>query len=136
MVNEATVVTLLGNNGDPIEYIVDDTVAVPKGTIMRISSSPQTALAATTDGQFCAGITTVEKKADDGITRLALITHAEVILTSDSAGCTLAQPVKIDTGANLVSTADSDTVATAGEVVALSLQTLTSGQSCTMLMNL
>jgi len=55
----AVITTLLGNQGDPVEYTVDATVAVPKGTLMRISSSPQTALAATTDGQFFAGVAAV-----------------------------------------------------------------------------
>jgi len=136
MANEVTKVTLLGNAGDPVEYIVAEDVAVPKGTIMRISASPQTAIAATTDGQFFAGIASVEKVSGDGITKLALWTHGVFDMVSDTAGCTLGQPVKIDTGANLVSTADSDTVATAGEVVGLSLETLTDGQSGCVLVNL
>ncbi|KKL67221.1 hypothetical protein LCGC14_2137110, partial [marine sediment metagenome] len=70
----ATITTLLGNQGDPVEYTVDATVAVPLGTLMKISASPQTALAATTDGQFFAGIAAVEVKADTGV-KIALITH-------------------------------------------------------------
>ena len=132
----AVITTLLGNQGDPVEYTVDATVAVPKGTLMRISSSPQTALAATTDGQFFAGIAAVEVKADTGVTKLALITHCIAEMTADTAGMTLGQPVKIDTGSNLVSTADSDTIATAGEVVGLSLETVTDGNRGAVLVNL
>lgn len=135
MTNEVSVTTLLGNAGDPVEYIVDDTVAVPKGTIMYISSSPQTALAATTDGQFFAGVTNVEKEANDGKVRLMLLTHFVGEFTADTAGMTLGQPQKIDTGANLISDADSDTVATAGEVVCLALETVTDGNRGACLVN-
>lgn len=135
MTNEVAIITFLGNQGDPIEYTVDETVAVPKGTIMRISASPQTALAASTDGQFFAGIAAVEVVANKGTTKLACITHCVAEMTSDSAGMTLGQPVKIDTGANLVSTADADGVAQAGEVVGLSLETVTSGNRGAVLVN-
>lgn len=135
MTNEATKVTLLGNAGDPVEYTVADDEAIAKGTICYIKSSPQTAAPATTDGQFFAGIASCEKVANDGKVKLALWTHGVFELVSDSAGCTLGQPAKIDTGANLVSTADSDTIATAGEVVGISLQTLTDGQSGCFLIN-
>ena len=64
MTNEVTVTTLLGNQGDPVEYtIADGTLGtnILKGTIMKISSSPQTIAAADTDGDYVMGITQAEK---------------------------------------------------------------------------
>ena len=122
MANEVTKVTLLGNAGDPVEYTVDDTIAVPKGTIMKFGSSPQTALAATADNDFICGIASCEKKADDGVTKLALWTHGVFDMYSTS-GMTLGQPQKLE-GANAITDADDDTIAQREEVVGLALETV------------
>ncbi len=131
----ATITTLLGNQGDPVEYTVDKTIAVPKGTLMKISASPQTAAAATADGDKFAGIAAVEVKADTGVTKLALITHCVAEITAGVGATTFGQPQQIS-AANAVIDADDDGVANAGEVVALSLETVADGNAGAMLVNL
>ena len=135
MANEVVVTTLLGNDGDPVEAIVAAGTAIAKGTIMRISASPKTVIKATTDGQFFLGVTRDEKTATDGKTKISLLTHFIGEFTADTGEMTLGQPQKIDTGENLISDADSDTIATAGEVVGLALETVTVGNRGAVLVN-
>ena len=131
----AVITTLLGNQGDPVEYTVDQTVAVPKGTLMKISASPQTAIAATADGDFFAGIAAVEVKADTGITKLALITHCVAEMTAGTGATTFGQPQKIS-ALNAVIDADDDTIENSGEVVGLSLETVVDAARGAVLVNL
>ena len=131
----AVITTLLGNQGDPVEYTVDETVAVPKGTLMKISASPQAALAATADGDFFAGIAAVEVKPNVNTTKLACITHCIAEMTAGVGDTTFGQPQKIS-AANAVVDADDDTVAKAAEVVGLSLETVADGSEGAVLVNL
>ena len=131
----ATITTLLGNQGDPVEYTVDETIAVPKGTLMKISASPQTAAAADADGDFFAGIAAVEVKADEGTTKLALITHCIAEMTAGTGATTFGQPQKIS-AANAVVDADDDTIENSNEVVGISLETVADGERGAVLVNL
>ncbi len=131
----ATITTLLGNQGDPVEYTVDETVAVPKGTLMKISASPQTAIAATADGDFFAGIAAVEVKANTGITKLALITHCIAEMTAGTGATTFGQPQKIS-ALNAVIDADDDTIENSNEVVGISLETVVDAARGAVLVNL
>ena len=131
MANEAIITTLLGNQGDPVEYIVSATTAIPKGSIMEFSSSPQTVVISSADGKFFAGIAATEKTATDGVTVMSCITHC-VAEVKYSAGGTLGQPQKIS-GVNTIADADSDTVATAGEVVGIGLETATTGTGAVLI---
>ena len=131
----AVITTLLGNQGDPVEYTVDPTVAVPKGTLMKISASTQTALAATADGDFFAGIAAVEVKPNVGTVKLALITHCVAQMTAGTGATTFGVPQKIS-ALNAVIDADDSTVAKAAEIVGLSLDTVTDGNRGAVLVNL
>ena len=131
MANEATIITLLGNQGDPVEYTVADATAIPKGSIMEFSSSPQTVVISSADGKFFAGIAAVEKKANDGVTKLACLTHCIAECKYSAAG-TLGQPQKIS-GVNTIADADSDTIATATEVVGIGLETATTGTGAVLI---
>ena len=55
MANEVKIITLLGNLGDPVEWDVADGTALPFGTVMKVTSSPQVAAPATSDGDFIVG---------------------------------------------------------------------------------
>ncbi len=135
MANEvAKIITLLGNQGDPVEYTVDQTVAVPKGTLMKISAS-NTAIAATGDGEFFAGIAAVEVKPNIGTTKLACLTHCVALMTAGTGATTFGQPQKLS-GVNLVIDADDDTIENSREVVGLSLATVVDGSFGAVLVNL
>lgn len=137
MANEAKKITLLGNAGDPVEYTVDDTIAVPKGTIMKMGSSPQTALAAAVDGNFIVGIASCEKKADDGKVKLALWTHGvfDITATAATGSMTLGQPVKI-TGANTVAPSDENTIEASSENFGTAYETVAAGDVGAVLVNI
>jgi len=131
MANEATIITLLGNQGDPVEYTVATGTAIPKGSIMEFGSSPQTVVISTADGKFFAGIAATEKTATDGVVKMACITHC-VAECKNSASGTLGQPQKIS-GVNTIADADSDTIATAGEVVGIGLETTITGTQAVLI---
>ena len=126
MAAEAVITTLLGNQGDPVEFIVADGTAIAKGTLMVLDSSPQTAVASSADGEFFVGIAAAEKKASDGVTVMSCITHCVAEMTAGTGATTFGLPQKIS-GANLIIDADSDTIATAAEVVGVSLETVADG---------
>lgn len=134
MANEANIITLLGNQGDPVEITVSATTAVPKGTIMCIDSSPQTGTAADTDGDLIIGITQVEKTATDGVTKLMCVTHCLADIHSTS-GMTLMQPQKIE-AANSVTDANDSTVENSREVVGISLETVGAAGTGAVLVNI
>ena len=133
----ATITTLLGNQGDPIEVTVVATTAIPKGTIMTIDSSPQTATAADTDGDYIIGITDVEKTATDGVTKMMVITHciADIYATAATGSMVLGKPVKI-TGANTVAPADADTLDKSMEAFGIALETVAAGAAGAVLINI
>ena len=123
MADEAVIVELLGNGGDPVEYTVADGTTILKGTILKIGSDPRTAVAADTDGDLICGIAAAEKVASDGATTLAVYTNGIFDIKVKSGGsATLGKPVKID-GANTVDAADDDTTANMWETVGVTLET-------------
>ena len=128
MTAEAIIVELLGNGGDPVRYIVDETVTIEKGTILKFSADPRTVAAATADGDLIAGIAAAEKVANDGATTLAVYTNGIFDLQCDTGGtAVLGEPVKV-TGTNLIDVADDATIQKAEEVVGYALETGTNNK--------
>ena len=132
MANEATITTLLGNQGDPVEYTVATGTAIPKGSLMVLSSSPGTATISSADGEFFCGIAASEKSATDGVTKMACITHCVAELTAGTGATTFGVPQKIS-GVNVVIDADDDTIANSMEVVGFSLNTVADGSTGSVL---
>ena len=124
MANEAVIIELLGDGGDPIEVTVADGTTIAKGTIMQLTD-PRTGSASSADGEKFIGIAAAEKLANDGSTTLAVYTHGIFDLTTVASPSAIAagQHVKI-AGANLINLADDDTQENAGEVVGLALETV------------
>ena len=131
----AVITTLLGNQGDPVEFTVDESIAVPKGTLMKISASPQTAAAMTTTNEYFAGIAAVEVKANVGTVKLALITHCIAEMTAGTGTTTVGQPQMIN-GANAIIDADDDTAANKAEIIGISLEDVADGDRGAVLVNL
>ena len=134
MAAEADIITLLGNQGDPVEFIVAAGTAIPKGSLMVFDSSPQTAKISAADGDFFCGIAAAEKTATDGITKISVITHCVADMTAGTGATTFGQPLKIS-GVNLTIDADDDTIANSAEVVGLSLETVADGNRGAVLIN-
>lgn len=130
----ATITTLLGNQGDPVEYTVLATTAIAKGTLMQLSSSPQTATAAGADGEFFCGIAASEKTTTDGVDKMACITHCIAQITAGVGTTTFGVPQKIS-AANAVVDADDDNVEKCAEVVGIALEDIADGEQGAVLVN-
>ena len=103
MANEAVIVELLGDAGDPISFDVADAATIEKGTILKLSGD-RTAIASSGLDVF-AGIAAAEKEANDGATTIAAHTHGIFDLKiDDPATITLGAYVAVS-GANLIRTA-------------------------------
>lgn len=121
MADEATIITLLGNGGDPIRFTVADGAGIAKGALMKISGD-NTAAAATADGDLLVGIAAAEKVASDGSTTLSVYTNGIFDMTVDGSNTvTLGYPVKCD-GANLVSDADEAGAFGSSEVIGYAME--------------
>jgi len=136
MADEATKIVLLGNQGDPIEVIVATGTAIAKGTLMQLSSSPQTATAAASEGVNFIGILESEKTATDGITKVSVLTHCLADLTCGAAETmVLGAPVKTGAAANEVDVADDSGIAGGTEVVGIALETVAGNGTGAVLIN-
>ena len=125
MADEATKITLLGNAGDPVEYTVAAGTAIPKGTLMGLATSPQTALAASATGRIFVGIASVEKTATDGVTEIALWTHGLFEMTCGAAeSMVLGAPVRTGAAANEVDVMTTDTIAASSVAVGIAQETV------------
>ncbi len=90
-------------------------------TILQLTD-PNTGSASSADGEFFLGILASENVGGDGQTRYAVYRGGVWDLKDSSAGITVGEMVKI-AGANLIATADDDTIGNFSEVVGLALQT-------------
>ena len=134
MADEATNITLLGNKGDPIEVIVATGTAIPKGTLMQLTTSPQTCTATSDAGQIFLGILNEEKTTTDGKTKVSLITHCLADLTCGTAETmVLGAPVKTGAAANEVTVADGSDVQ--NPIVGIAQETVANNGTGTVLIN-
>lgn len=128
MANEANIITLLGNQGDVVEWTVDSATAIPKGSLMIVSASPKTAVkSSTSTAEIFAGISAVEKSATDTtIVKMPCITHCIAhVWTTAGDSVVLGAPVALSNVANCVETASVDTIEHATRVVGRGLETVT-----------
>ena len=130
MANEAVIIELLGNNGDPMQYTIADGVAgtdILKGTLMKLSTDPRTMAATGADGDMFVGILAADKVGGDGSTKATVITHCVADLKDAGAGITLGHIAKIN-GANLVAAADQAGIQGDYEVVGQALETVSAAE--------
>lgn len=74
MADEAIIVELLGNKGDPVRYTVADTPAIPKGSVMELTT-PRTMKIISAVDKPIVGILAAEKVANDGQLSMAVYTN-------------------------------------------------------------
>lgn len=118
MADEAVIVELLGNAGDPIRYTVLNAAAIEKGTLMVFTAAGNRTIEAhTTKDQAFAGIAAHEKVANDGSTTISVYTNGIFDLKFDSGGATdvghcvaCAEAVEV----NNVTPADADDILQGG----------------------
>ena len=104
MANEAVIIELLGNGGEPVRFTVGNNAAIEKGTLMRLYD-PRTVSGATGTGVTFAGIAAAEKVAGDGSTSMALYTYGIFDLTLATNSTCQAGDMVIVSGTNLIARA-------------------------------
>lgn len=83
MTNEATIIVLLGNGGDPVEFTCADNTTIEKGTLLELTDPMTVKKISAVDKPF-AGIAAAEKVADDGATTISVYTNGIFGLTTGS----------------------------------------------------
>ena len=120
MADEAVIVELLGNGGDPVSYTVSDSVGIEKGATMKLTD-PRTAAQSDGAGDVIAGIAAAEKVASDGSIKLAVLTNCIVDLKVEAGKtATLGSFVRSAATANQVevsTTLDHETGKTLGKAL-------------------
>jgi len=129
MANEAVIVELLGDGGNPVEFTVADGATIEKGTILKLND-PRTAIASSGLADQPAGIAAAEKVASDGSTTLAAYTKGIFDLRVDGTTVLAGNPVMIS-GANFVALASAAAISS-GAVLGYALESAASGTAETI----
>ena len=86
MANEARIVELLGNKGDPIRFTCADGTGIEKGALMELTD-PRTVVTCSGANTALVGIAAAEKVANDGSTSISVYTNG-IFLLDTAAGAT------------------------------------------------
>ncbi len=127
MSDEAVIIELLGNKGDPIQYICVDGDAFPKGTILKLSDNREADLSSA-EGEVCAGIAAMEKVASDGSTTVSAYTNGIFDLKEgEAATIGIGLPIKISAANKIEESEAGD--AELGLIFGHALAAFTSGET-------
>jgi len=126
MANEAVIIELLGNAGDPVRFNCASNVTISAGTICYLVD-PRTASAShvTLDGVTPAGIAAHDKISTDGSTSITCYTNGIFDLTAAGTAITAGHPVSIS-GTNLISGAAL--ITNAGRILGIALETASASE--------
>jgi hypothetical protein len=106
MANEAVIIELLGDKGDPIRYTVDNATAIEKGTLLELTD-PRTVIAATNDNAPVVGIAAAEKVANDGQLTISAYTNGVFDMLTDSGSDNAGAVMANSATENTLQTADA-----------------------------
>lgn len=129
MADEAIIVELLGNKGDPIRYKIADALAIEKGSLMEMKAGAVREVIQSTNVDVpIAGIAAEEKVADDGQTSIAVYTNGIFIMKAITTG------LEIGDQASASATDNNLTLSTAGDTekgwnVGYAMETIGTGSS-------
>ena len=128
MANEAVIIELLGNGGDPVSYTCAVGTAITKGTIMELVD-PRTAQKVSGAGVAIAGIAAQSKSASDGTTKIAVYTNGifDLFCLASTGSATLGSYVRAADNANAVTVAttlDQET----GKAIGKALETASASE--------
>ena len=105
MANEAVIIELF-NGGKPMQYAVQDAVAIPKGSLLEMDADRRV-IVATTDNAPFAGIAAMEKVASDGSLFISAYQDGIFDIVSDSGTDVRGTLMAISGADNVVQTADA-----------------------------
>ena len=133
MANEAVIIELLGNGGDPVRFTVGDLSAIPKGTLLELLDDRTVSGSIITTGDPFAGVAAAEKVAGDGSTTLALYRHGIFDLLCANGSITAGAMVCLS-GANAVREAVEADCPT-GAIIGQALETGSNADTIAVLIN-
>jgi len=126
----ADATTLVLKRSEPIDFIVENTIAIEKGAICMFSG-PRGATTNTGSGDIFAGIARREKITTDGRTRLSLFTGPGDIfrMTNCAGGPTIAAGAYVTTSGPGVIRLATEAEVLLGSGIGKALQSLTAGST-------
>jgi len=123
MANEAVIIELLGNKGDPVSFTCSDGAVITKGDLLSLDDNRTVSGVSLTSHAF-AGIAAADKVAGDGQTQIACYTNGIFGLYSDGA-INIASGVMVEvSGVNVVEIADLAEVEDYGKCVGKALDSV------------
>ena len=131
MANEAVIIELLGDGGEPTRFTVANAENVSAGSLMHLMD-PRTVTKTQTDygkapNEFFAGVAAADKEAGDGATSLTVYTRGIFDVTSSGDLAISAGNLVVISGANLVAAADDQTTINSGRIVGKALEDVATG---------
>ena len=127
MANEAVIIELGHDGGQPRRYQCVDNVAITKGTLCQLNDPNTVSGSTVISGAPFGGIAAMDKVASDGALDIALYTEGIFDLTTSAgAGITVGSLV-VMSGANLIRTAVAADLLT-GAVVGKALETASASE--------
>jgi hypothetical protein len=134
MANEADIITY-DNKYGMVKFTVNDTDAIPKGTLVVCSEDPFKGTLHSSGGNP-VGIAAIDKTASDGDTEISVITRGVVDMVADGA-IAVGYMVKPGTSANTVMQATgSASELEIGQLMGRCLETAANGERVRILLNL
>ena len=125
MADEAIIVELLGNKGDPVRYTCDNTIGIAKGSVLELTT-PRTVIQSTNADRPIVGIAAAEKVANDGETAIAVLTNCIVRLKCITTQCEIGDYASASATDNNV-TFNSSLDLEKGWAVGYALETIATG---------
>jgi hypothetical protein len=116
---------------DPIDFTVADGVAIPKGTLLKLTDG-RVAIAASGAGDMIAGIAARDKIASDGRTQLAVFTRGIFDMEADGTIAVGGAVMADGTGSTVIA---STGVAGAAQI-GYSLEAVTDGEIGQVMVNI
>ena len=114
MAGEAVIIELF-NGGRPMRFIVQDAVAIPKGSLLELDADRRVIVATTANAPF-VGIAAHEKVASDGSTQISAYTDGIFDLLSDSGTDVRGTVMMVSNADNTLETADAAGLLSGGVV--------------------
>jgi len=133
MSNEAVTVELRGNQGDVVDFTVDDGTGISAGSIMHLLD-PRTAVksSATLNTEYFAGIAATDKEAGDGSTNLGCYTNGIFNCRVDGSSAVSAGQLLAISGSNILALASDDTIENHGKIVGKAMEDVASSTAETI----
>lgn len=122
---DVRIIELTNSTGFPRRYAVSESVAIDKLQLLQLTD-PRTASAPSASGQPCAGVSYMDKEADDDSTSITTYTDCVIDVVASGA-ITAGAPIQMAGADNKIELAP--TTASGAVVIGYLLETSTDGET-------